>query len=125
MPNFALKHIEQIKGRIEFYLLEVDGVTQYEIFEEELVQNGGYQSELNSIQMRMQEMAEMKLLPSNKCKKIGEDEYELKSKNLRCYLFQEKAKGRIVVTLAKKKPGAAQQKDIRKFRRIKDQYLNQ
>ncbi len=125
MPNFALHHIDAVKGKIDFFLLEVDGVIQYEAFEKELKEDGGYNSELISIQIRMQEMAEMKLLPNNKCKKIGYDEYELKTKNLRCYLFHEKHKGRIIVTLAKKKPGARQQKDINKFRKIKDQYLNQ
>lgn len=124
MTKFALKSIEGIKGRIDFYYMEVDGKIQYEEFEETLKVQGGYESELATIQVRMQEMAEMKNpMPATKCKKIGSDEYELKTKNLRCYLFHEKHKGRIIVTLAKKKP-KAQQKDIKKFRSIKEQYLN-
>jgi len=48
-------------------------------------------------------------------------EYELKTPNLRLYLFHEECKGHIVAVLAKK--SKRQQIDISNFRKIKSNYL--
>ena len=125
MAKFTLKYIEEIKGKIEFYHLEVDGKIQYEEFEESLLRQGGYESELRQMESRMQEMAELRNpMPATKSRKIGNDEYEIKTRNLRRYLFHEKETGRIIVTLTKKHP-KSQNADIKKFRKIKTEYLNQ
>lgn len=125
MANFAVEHIEQVIGRINFYHLIVDGANQYKEFEEQLLQHGGYESELNKIPVLMQQVSEGKTLPSTKFKDITPKketvkEYEIKTRNLRCYLFHEKERGRIVVLLGKK---TTQKQDIKRFRNLKSQYL--
>lgn len=127
MPTFALKHIEEIKGIMKFYHLEVDGKVQFLEMEEELVRVGGYESDLRKISVRMQQVAEGLSLPRTKFKDITPrketvKEYEIKTDDLRCYLFHDKANGRVVVFLGKK---TTQKKDIKRFRNIKSQYFNQ
>ena len=76
----------------------------------------------------MEQVADRKSLTEKKFKdttpkKDSVKEYEIKSKNLRVYLFHEKRKGRIIVVGAKKHP-KSQNEDILKFRRIKKDYIN-
>ncbi len=127
MAIFALEHIGEIKGRIEFYYLLINGVNQFKEMEMELEKQGNYDSELVTLYARMQEMAEMKQpMPKTKCRDLTPStktnkEYELKTKNLRCYLFHEEHTGRVIVFLGKK--SKRQQKDINRFRKIKKEYL--
>lgn len=125
MAIFALKKQEEIKGKLEFYVLFKDGKNQYRETIEVLKGQGNYDSELITLQTRLQEMAELKLMPKTKCREITpkkEDnkEYELKTKHLRLYVFHLDRKGRVIVFLGKK---TSQKKDIKKFRSIKNQYL--
>ena len=126
MSTFALEKVNEIKGKINFFLLKVDGVSQFLEFEEQIKEDGNLMSELTTIQVRMQEMAEMRNpMPKTKCRDLtpkGDSvkEYELKTKNLRIYLIHEEHKGRIVVLAGKKR---TQPKDIKKFRKIKKAYL--
>lgn len=127
MPNFALKHIEQIKGIMNFYHLEVDGHIQFLEMEKELEEDGGYESELRKIPVLMQQVAEGRTLAQTRFKDItpkkeSVKEYEIKTTNLRCYLFHDKPHGRVVVFLGRK---TSQKKDIKRFRNIKAQYFNQ
>jgi putative component of toxin-antitoxin plasmid stabilization module len=128
MPRFALEKVEEIKGKIDFYYLLIDGVNQYETFSEQIEQEGNQSRELVTMQVRMQEMAEMRQpLPDTKCrditpKKDGVKEYELKTKHLRLYLIHEEKLGRVIVLLGKK---TTQKKNIQSFRRLKREYLNQ
>jgi hypothetical protein len=127
MPIFALQEIEEIKGKIKFFLLTIDGESQYEAFEAQIQAEGNLNRELITVQVRMQEMAEMRHpMPNTKCrdltpKKDPVKEYELKTKHLRVYLIHEEHKGRIVILAGKK---GTQPKDIKKFRKLKEAYLN-
>ena len=128
MSKFTLEEILEIKGIIKFYYLVIDGVNGYKEFEDAIIAEGKYGHELNSIQAIMEQVADRKSLTEKKFKDItpkkeSTKEYEIKSKNLRVYLFHEKRKGRIVVMGAKKHP-KSQNKEITKFRRTKKEYIN-
>ena len=122
-----MRHVPNIKGKTKFYFLIVNGVCQYEEFEEKIIRDGNYEQELDQLQLRFQEVAEM-LRPINKQKfrditprKEQVKEYEAKTKNLRVYLIHQENKGRIIVFAGQKN---TQKKDIRKFRSLKGQYLD-
>ncbi|WP_224994326.1 hypothetical protein [Cesiribacter sp. SM1] len=127
MTIFALQEIEEIRGKIKFFFLTVDGESQYEAFEAQIRAEGNLSSELITVQVRMQEMAEMRHpMPKTKCRDLTPKndpvkEYELKTKHLRVYLIHEEHKGRIVVLAGKK---GTQTKDIKRFRKLKEAYLN-
>lgn len=126
MSTFALEKITEIRGKINFFLLKVDGISQFLEFEAQIKQDGNLMSELTTIQVRMQEMAEMRNpMPKTKCRDLtpkGDPvkEYELKTKHLRVYLIHEEHTGRIVILAGKK---STQPKDLKKFRKIKKAYL--
>lgn len=125
MPMFALKKEEEIKGKIDFFVLIKNNLNQYEVVKQELQEQGNYDSELNTMQTRLQAMAELQHLPDSKCRQLKPSqnkEYELKTKHLRLYLFHLEGKGRVIVFLGKK---TSQHKDIKRFRSIKKQYLDQ
>lgn len=126
MSTFALEKVNEIKGKIDFFLLKIDGKSQFLAFEEQIKTEGNLLSELTTIQVRMQEMAEMRHpMPKTKCRELtpkgdAVKEYELKTKNLRVYLIHQEHKGRIIVLVGKKN---TQPKDIKRFRKIKAAYL--
>ena len=127
MPIFALEKINKIEGRIDFFKLTVNSKCQFDEFWEEISSEGSYTGELTTIQIRMQSIAEMQLLPQNKFKNItprdeSVKEYEIKTKHLRVYLFHEEHSGKVIVYGGKK---TSQKRDIKKFRSIKRQYLSQ
>jgi len=99
----------------------------YDEFEKEIECEGNLKTELLTIATRLHEMADLKTMPPNKFKDITppketNKEYEIKTANLRVYLFHEKNTGRIIVCGGKK---GTQQADIKHFRRIKKEYFNQ
>ena len=126
MSIFTLKYINEIAGRIKIFKLLVNNHCEYEDFERQIETEGSYFSELVTIQTRMQEIADGKLLPKEKFRNITpkkelEKEYEIKTRHLRVYLFHEEKTGRVIVCGGKK---TTQQKDITHFRRIKKEYFN-
>ena len=125
MNTFALQKIEEIVGRLEVFKLTVDGECEYDSFEREIEAEGSYLSELTTIQVRLQEMAELKSLPDTKFKDITPEkekvkEYEVKTKHLRVYLFHDVPNGRVIVCSGKK---TSQKKDIKHFREVKKRYI--
>ncbi|WP_047451889.1 hypothetical protein [Alistipes sp. ZOR0009] len=125
MNTFALHKIEEIVGRLEVFKLTVDGECEYDSFEREVEAEGSYLSELTTIQVRLQEMAELKSLPDTKFKDITPEkekvkEYEVKTKHLRVYLLHDVPNGRVIVCAGKK---TSQKKDIKHFREVKKRYL--
>ena len=127
MSKFTLKLIPEIIGKIRFYCLEVNGKNVFQEFKTEIQNKGSFSKELITVQIRFQDIAELKTLPETKFKDITPKkglikEYEVKTKNLRVYMFHEVHTGRIVVLGGKK---TSQKKDIRRFRSLKDEYLNE
>lgn len=127
MYNFALKQIEEIRGKIKIFKLLVNESCAYDEFEQEIENDGNYKSELRTIITRLHEIADLKSLPKTKFKDItpkneANKEYEIKTPNLRVYLFHEKNTGRIIVCGGKK---GSQDSDIRHFKKIKKEYFKQ
>ena len=127
MPIFALHYIAEVIGQIRIYKLIVNSYCEFDEFESEIRNEGSYVSELVTIQARLQDIANGKLLPREKFRNITpkkelQKEYEIKTRHLRVYLFHEEKTGRIIVCGGKK---GTQDKDITHFRRIKKEYFNQ
>jgi putative component of toxin-antitoxin plasmid stabilization module len=125
MNIFAIEKIELITGKISFYKLFKNNDCEFDTFISEIKEEGNLEKELITIQSRMQEVSEGKLMPKNKFrditpKKETVKEYEIKTHHLRVYLFHEEKTGRIVVCGGKK---TTQQKDIKHFRSIKKEYF--
>ena len=95
MINFVLHQIKEISGKIKIFKLSIDGFIIY------------------------------KSLPETKFKELrgcydAYTEYELKTRNLRVYLFKEEKTGSIILWGGKKN---TQAKDISTFRKIKRSYI--
>jgi putative component of toxin-antitoxin plasmid stabilization module len=127
MNKFALKYIDKIVGRLKIFKLVVNNHCEYDEFEKQILAEASLSSELLTIQARLQDIAECRLLPKEKFrditpKKETVKEYEIKTRHLRVYLFHEEKTGRVIVCGGKK---GSQQADIKRFRRIKNEYFNQ
>jgi len=125
MPIFALKKIETIVGKQEFFEIIIDNKSQYDAFYFTIKDNKQYVSELKTLLTNMDMVANLQSLPETKFKDITPaketvKEYEFKSKNLRAYAFHIKSTGKIVAYWGFKN---SQKKDIVKFQSIKKQYL--
>lgn len=126
MHKFALKYISEFDGRIKIFKLIVNKHCEFDEFEQKIINEVSYISELVTIQTRLREIADGKLLPKEKFRNITPKkelvkEYEIKTRHLRVYLFHEEKTGRIIVFGGKKTP---QDKDIKHFRRLKREYFN-
>lgn len=121
MPNFALKEIEGLDTKEMMYQLIIDGIPQLDKYEENL--QASYQSQFRSLMSLMEESGNFKLLPKNKFRVLdstdGVKEFEYKTKDLRVYAIKTDD-GRIIVLAGFKN---RQDKEMRKFRQIKAQYL--
>jgi putative component of toxin-antitoxin plasmid stabilization module len=127
MYTFALQEIQEIKGRLKVFKLFINGICEYDEFEKEIEIDRNLKSELITIETRLHEIADLKLLPQTKFRDItpinaNNKEYEIKTHHLRVYLFQEKNTGRVIVCGGKK---GTQRTDIKHFRNIKKEYFNQ
>lgn len=126
MPTFVLRKLESVVGRQPFYELQVDGVSNYEAFMEVVGTNAQYLAEVRSILTYMNLVAQLQVfLPKAKFREItpakdSVKEYEFKSDHLRVYAFHLETKGKIVAYWGFKN---TQEKDIRRFRTLKRQFL--
>lgn len=125
MPIFALQPIEEVTGRIKFYKLFIDGNCEFDDFEAGIRNEGNLAKELIKIQTRMTQISNLQSLPDAKykplrgCKDIY-TEFEIKTENLRVYLFKEEKTGNVIVCGGKK---STQKKDISHFRNLKKAYI--
>ena len=125
MLTFTLHPIEEISGRIKLFKLIINGSSPYEDFEEQIRHDGNLVKQLNTIQTRFEQIANGLLLPETKFKKLKgcrdeHAEYEIKTRDLRVYLFKEAKTGNIIVCGGRKN---TQSKDIHHFRKLKNEYL--
>ena len=124
---FTLRKLKAIQGRQEFDELVIDDLGQLELFEQEIrAKHSQYQTELEMIFLYMQYVADGRSLNDTKFRDItpkGETvkEYEFKSKHLRIYAIK-KPNGKIIVLGGLK---TTQKADFRRFRSLKNQYLNE
>lgn len=126
MGRFRLKKIDEIVGKISFYMLIKDKICLFEEFEKVIIRESTFKSELDTIQTRMIQISNLVSMPDTKLKDITHNKdpyknYEIKTKNLRVYYFKD-FEGNIIVIGGKK---STQKKDIKKFKNIlKEYYIN-
>lgn len=127
MPTFALEPIEEVRGKLTFHRLYVNGTCEWEDFWNVHADDPQYSTELETIQRRMELLAELRHISSpSKWKELTRKkndthkDYEIKTSNLRAYYFKIDD-GNAVVLIGFKKD---QKKDIAKLRRIKDAYFD-
>ena len=123
MNKFALRRLWEIRGKIPFSALEIDGTCQFAEFCVQVQRDGNLKKQLATVMSRMDQVANMQLLPVHKFRDItpGKDvvkEFEIKTPDLRIYLIKEE--GHVIVLGGKK---STQTDDIKKFRSIKHRYL--
>lgn len=124
--KYRLLRIEEIDGRQSIFKLECNGNCQFDEFWDKIEKEGNLASELDTIQSRLEDVANGKLLPKNKFRDITpnkktQKEYEIKTSNLRVYLTKVENQGKLIILGGQKN---SQQKDINKFRRIKRDFFN-
>ncbi|MVN22696.1 hypothetical protein [Mucilaginibacter arboris] len=125
MYIFTLEHLEEVVGKIKFYKLHVNGVCLYEDFCEQIIRDSNLKKQLITIISRMDDIANLRRLDHTKFKDItlakgSVKEFEIKTNDLRVYLIKEEFTGNIIFSGGRKN---SQQKDINKFRTLKEAYL--
>lgn len=126
MPIFALHNINEIQGKIRILKLEMDGIVLFDNYEAEIKKEKSIAGQLNSVQTTLYRIANNLDIPDTKYRRLAGctdayTEYEIKTKDLRVYLFKEEKTGNVIVMGGKK---STQRDDIREFRKIKQQYLH-
>jgi hypothetical protein len=125
MKRFTLKELECIEAKQRIYKLEIDNSCQFEKFEQEISERKQYENEIASIYSLIEDVANNKLLPKTKfrditiTKKDKIKEYEFKTRNLRVYTIKS-SEGKIIIIGGYKNN---QKKDIKKFRKIKTEFI--
>lgn len=124
MSTFVLAPIWEIRGIIRVHKLFIDGHCPFDEFCDQIRREGNLVGQLASMANLLEQVANLKRLPREKFRDITPErerykEYELKRNDLRVYLFKEEG---LIVVLGGKKGN--QKGDIRRFRRIKQLYLD-
>ncbi len=126
MPKFALVQFKEITGKDSFHQLTADGRNQYNEYMATKVGIPQLNSERNTIMryMDMYSRGERRLgkkvhtLPDS----IDGTDLEFRTEHIRIYAFHLKGTGKIV-TLWADNDKSEQDNDIKKFRKIKQEYL--
>jgi putative component of toxin-antitoxin plasmid stabilization module len=125
MSKFALEEFRLIRGNTRFYKLKVNDVCLFDEFCDEIQRQGNLAKQLRSALTIMERVAQNLPTSPDKFKNITENddpvnEYEIKTKDLRIYLFRN-SDGAIVVSGGKK---STQKKDINRFKNLTREYYN-
>lgn len=126
MSTFALRKVEAVKARQELDELVIDGIGQLEVFEQLIAETDKrFLTEFKTLLSYMEYAANGNSLPDTKFKDVTpagtvHKEYEFKSKHLHIYAIKQ-ANGRIIVLGGFK---TTQKADFKRFRSLKEQYLN-
>ena len=126
MYKFALYKIEQVKGRIPFFKLVIDGRCAFDEFCNDIVKAGN-EGALKSLLTNMDSLSNNLRLPPSKYKELRGrakndriKDFEFKKNEYRVYGFVSDA-GDIIVFGGKK---TRQERDIARLREIKKEYFN-
>ena len=122
MPKFALHLNEYAKGEVLIYNLVVDGIDQFDAFEDSLEDQ--FISEFRSFGAIVYQLSHKKIPPKGKRRIIKgvEGGREMKSRNLRLYYLLLKEAGIVVCLGANKK---TQKKDIKRLNKLRKAILEQ
>ena len=118
MNKFAFHKMENVRGKISFYRLEMDGVILIEEFENGL--ETLYEGQLATMNFYMDRIANMQLLPHAKFHSLDKEKektgtFEFKTKHLRIYGMSLSG-GKIIILGGIK--GTGQDQDIKKVKQI-------
>lgn len=110
MSRFTLSALRAIRGRQKFYQLVVDGQCLFDAFWQEIAREGNLVAEPRRILAITDQVAQMKQpLPKTVFRELQGrkksdhvKEYEVKTSNLRVYLFHEEARGKLSSAAARK-----------------------
>ena len=130
MHKFALIRLNEIKGKITFFKLEINGKCEFDEFCAEL-ENAGEKKVLFNLFATMDSIANLKYLPQKKVRELKGrkrsdkiKDYEIKKVingvPKRIYLFKDD-NGDVIVFGSSK---INQKEDIQRLRRIKLEYYN-
>jgi hypothetical protein len=130
MAEFALEKIYIHHSKVNFYKLLINGKCEFDNFWNDTERNGNYQKELDTIQAIIERKAQMQLVSPEKFKELKgrkkndpHKDYEIRTPNLRVYLFKHDKTGQIIVLGAIKTP-KGQDQDIERMRGIKRRYFD-
>jgi hypothetical protein len=131
--RFEIRRIEQTRpGKLRFVQLAKKGICQFDVFLEQLAQEGGYEKEVDKAINFMDQLARLKPLRGEQHHPLGTLKYsiggtmhsvslyEIKTKNLRIYYFHHPPSTEVVVLMGKKN---TQDSDISSFEGLVGQYL--
>ena len=125
MRTFVLLKIDQVKGKINFYKLEIDGTCEFDEFCDEL-ENADEKKALVTIYATMESVANLRMLPGKKFKELKGrkksdkvKDFEIKKDAYRVYLFKDDV-GNIIIFGSSKN---TQKEDIARLRRLKEEFL--
>ncbi len=112
------------------YKLRVDGRCHFDEFWEEMEKTGSQNKALEKMQAIMVQLCQGQRLPTTwfqELKHRGKNDpypdFEIRSKRLRLYLFEDENTGKIIVLGELKKGNKTQDKAIKKMREIKLAYF--
>jgi hypothetical protein len=125
MPKFALIKIDQVKGKINFYKLGIEGKCDFDEFCEAF-ETAEEKKILLTLYAIMDSVANLSLLPKTKFRELKgrkksdkTKDYEIKKDTIRIYLFKDVV-GNIVVFGSSKQN---QKEDIVRLRKLKEEYI--
>jgi hypothetical protein len=126
MRTFALEPFDLVRGHNPFLKLKVNSSCPIDEFWNEISRDGNLRRQLKKAVSTMQQLSDGQTLPPQKYKMIKQhavpvNMYEVKTSDLRIYLFRNSA-GHVVVCRGKK---SGQDRDISWFRGLVTEYLNQ
>ena len=121
MSKFALELLNDVNGEIDFFKVLENAVCYWNEFCLEIESKTNWATQLDQLKARMDDVANKKLLPKEKFRKLKamDDSYEVKTADLRAYLLLDQ-NGYIIMYAGKK---SDQDKEIIKFNAIKERYL--
>ncbi|MEQ8425498.1 MAG: hypothetical protein RIA63_12360 [Cyclobacteriaceae bacterium] len=124
MSRFVLEDFEIIKGNIKFFKLRVNQVCPIDEFWTEIENQGNLSKQLNQAIAIMERFSQNMPTSPKKFKNISRKKdpvslYEVKTKDLRIYLFRNSS-GAVTVFGGKK---STQKKDIKYFRSLTTEFI--
>jgi hypothetical protein len=129
MAEFALEKIEILHSRLNIFKLLINGKCLFDEFWKDVERFGGYEKELDTIQAIIERKAQLQPVSPEKYKELKgrkkndpHKDYEIRTPNLRVYLFKQEKTGHIIVLGAIKTP-KGQDQDIDRMRGIKKRYF--
>jgi hypothetical protein len=126
MSKFALEEFRIIRGHVRFYKLKVNDSCPIDEFWQEIEQQGNLSKQLVNAIAIMERYSQGMPTSPDKFKNITNtgdpaNEYEVKTRDLRIYLFR-KSDGAIVVYGGRK---STQKKDINRFKNLVKEYFQE